>query len=233
MSRVRQNNATGKSLLIYGNRVKPQNKKYFAFPEGQIRAHLWTSRPGTRGASRSSLARDGERWTRKCLDERHGSVRQRRVVLTPRCWRQVGGSSPAGDGGKKADHQGERAISRKAIAQGMSDALRCPVCSCAHFLCTLRMRPRVQRAPGIPCALFNFEGEEYLQTSGATRRGIAKSCFPSLRAKRSNPSRRTKKEWIASSLLFLAMTGSPGRLTRLQDGQRHLRRAHHRSADCG
>src|SRR5207237_6289341 len=42
--------------------------------------------------------------------------------------------SPADDGGKKADHRGEHAISRKAIAQGMSDALRCPVCSCAHFL---------------------------------------------------------------------------------------------------
>jgi hypothetical protein len=35
MSRVRQNNATGKSLLIYGKCVKPQNKKYFAFPEGR------------------------------------------------------------------------------------------------------------------------------------------------------------------------------------------------------
>ena len=33
-------------------------------------------------------------------------------------------------------HRGERAISRKAIAQGMSDVLRCPVCSCAAFLCT-------------------------------------------------------------------------------------------------
>src|SRR5687767_10069346 len=29
--------------------------------------------------------------------------------------------------------RGEREISRKAIAQGMSDALRCPVCSCAAF----------------------------------------------------------------------------------------------------
>ena len=35
----------------------------------------------------------------------------------------------------------------------MSDVLRCPVCSCAHSLCTLRMRSRVQRASGIPCAL--------------------------------------------------------------------------------
>ena len=41
------------------------------------------------------------------------------------------------------------------------------------LLCTLHTRPRVQRASGIPCALFVFEGERYLQTSGATRRGIA------------------------------------------------------------
>ena len=30
--------------------------------------------------------------------------------------------------------RGEREISRKAIAQGMSDCLRCPVCSCAIFV---------------------------------------------------------------------------------------------------
>src|SRR5882672_11256985 len=105
-------------------------------------------------------------------NERHESVRQRRVVLTPRCWRQVGGSGPANDGGKRAVHRGERVISRKAIAQGVSDVLRCPVCSCAHFLCTLRMRSRVQRASGIPCALFIFGGERFQHNSGAMRRGI-------------------------------------------------------------
>ena len=57
-------------------------------------------------------------------NERRESVRQRRVVLTPRCWRQVGGSGPAGDGGKRAVLRGERVISRKAIAQGRPDALR-------------------------------------------------------------------------------------------------------------
>jgi hypothetical protein len=51
-------------------------------------------------------------------------------------------------------HRGERVISRKAIAQGMSDVLRCPVCSCAHFSLPMRMRPRVQRASGTPCALW-------------------------------------------------------------------------------
>jgi hypothetical protein len=34
-SHLRQSNPSGKSLLIYGNRVKPQYKKYFDFPEGR------------------------------------------------------------------------------------------------------------------------------------------------------------------------------------------------------
>ena len=68
-------------------------------------------------------------------DERDLSVRQKRVVLTPVCWRQVPKKLTLlrGDGGNRASaHRGERVISRKAIAQGMSDRLRCPVCSCAH-----------------------------------------------------------------------------------------------------
>src|SRR5437868_6996343 len=38
---------------------------------------------------------------------------------------------PGRNGGKRAVLRGEPVISRKAIAQGMSDVLRCPVCSCA------------------------------------------------------------------------------------------------------
>jgi hypothetical protein len=61
----------------------------------------------------------------------------------------------------------------------------------------------VQRASGVPCALFLFEGQTTCIASGAPRREIVKLCFyPSLRAKRSNPCRRKKKEWIASSLRF-------------------------------
>src|SRR2546423_14474303 len=48
--------------------------------------------------------------------ERHESVRQRRVVLTPHCWRRRWQQYMA--------HRGERVISRKAIAQGRPDALR-------------------------------------------------------------------------------------------------------------
>jgi len=41
------------------------------------------------------------------------------------------------------------------------------------FLCNLHTRPRVQRAPGFPCALC-LKGERSTQASGASRREIAK-----------------------------------------------------------
>src|SRR5258708_38680564 len=59
------------------------------------------------------------------------SVRRSRVVLTPRCWRQVAWRYSRSDGGKRAVHRGELAISRKAIAQGRPECSSCPVCSCA------------------------------------------------------------------------------------------------------
>jgi hypothetical protein len=49
--------------------------------------------------------------------------------------------------------RGEHDISRKAIAQGMSDASAALYARVRIFLRLLHTRPRVQRAPGIPCAL--------------------------------------------------------------------------------
>src|ERR1700712_5891166 len=40
---------------------------------------------------------------------------------------------------RKPVHQGERVISRKAVAQGRPGVLRCPVCSCA-FCCVQTAR---------------------------------------------------------------------------------------------
>src|SRR4029078_6214354 len=102
-------------------------------------------------------------YAKAATDERGRRVRQRRVVPTPRCWRQCTWRQQLSGrhGGKRAVLRGEYVISRKAIAQGMSDVLRCPVCSCAHSFYPLHMRPRVQRASGIPCALFSIEGEEF------------------------------------------------------------------------
>ena len=116
------------------------------------------------------------------LGERRRSVRQRRVVLTPHGWRRRWQQYMA--------HRGERVISRKAIAQGMPDVLRCPVCSCAHFFYPLRMRPRVQRASGIPCALWIQRTQEFQQTSGATRREIAATHLSTSSRRTPGPIRR-------------------------------------------
>ena len=114
----------------------PKIKNISLFPKTK-QWHYLPVPPDKRGA-RDRLERAVGCGGRGCVeDERHRRVRRRRVVLTPRRWRQVGGSGPADDGGKRAVHRGELVISRKATAQGMSDCLRCPVCSHAQplFLC--------------------------------------------------------------------------------------------------
>src|SRR5882724_10004153 len=56
----------------------------------------------------------------------------------------------------------------------MSDVSAEPVCSCAHFCTLLHTRPRVQRAPGIPCALALEGKENSEQASGRWSRENAK-----------------------------------------------------------
>ncbi|MBN8989356.1 MAG: hypothetical protein J0H42_13995, partial [Rhizobiales bacterium] len=66
--------------------------------------------------------------------------------------------------------RGEHVISRKAIAQGMSDVLRCPVCSCAHFLVHIAHETagaaRIRHSLRPPFE----EGGKKQQSSGAARR---------------------------------------------------------------
>ena len=78
---------------------------------------------------------DGMRWTllfrRASADEwtkAYGEVvwSWRRDAGAKPC-----GSFPQGDGDNKPAHWGEHEVSRKAIAQGMSECFRSPVCSCA------------------------------------------------------------------------------------------------------
>src|SRR5947208_10198774 len=46
-------------------------------------------------------------------------------------------SVPPATVAKEPAHRGEHEVSRKAIAQGMSECFRCPVCSCAPTMCIL------------------------------------------------------------------------------------------------
>jgi hypothetical protein len=88
-------------------------------------------------------------------DESTACGRRSRVVLTPRRWRQACGEDAAGDGGKKARSPGRaRYKPLKPLRAGMPGDPGVPVVAtlvCHHPLHT---RLRVQRAPGIPHALF-------------------------------------------------------------------------------
>jgi hypothetical protein len=113
----------------------PLCKNISLHPSGKSSLQVRAIPPHQRGVSRSSRTRDGVRWTRQRFacdgiagrversvsghrraDERCCSVRQNRVVLTPRRWRQVLRScvGPTGlrqnlsadDGGKRARSPG-------------------------------------------------------------------------------------------------------------------------------
>src|SRR3979490_591368 len=105
---ARQIDPTGKSVPIYGNRVKPRNQKYFAFPEGQIRAISTSipSRPQERIRIATIVGRAAGA-AGSADNERRESVRQRRVDSTPRGGRQVALKWPREDGGKRAVLRGE------------------------------------------------------------------------------------------------------------------------------
>src|SRR6266436_4817095 len=100
----------------------------------------------------------------KPLAETGCCVRRSRVVLTPRCWRQVCGGAQTQPGldvpysqttvTTKPGRRGEREVSRKTIARGMPGLLRCDRGDYARVLCFIsHARLRVHWAPGIPCAL--------------------------------------------------------------------------------
>ena len=54
---------------------------------------------------------------------------------------------------RKPGHRGERGVNRNPSRRESRIASAEPVCSCAFSCALLHARPRVQRAPGFPCAL--------------------------------------------------------------------------------
>jgi hypothetical protein len=104
--------------------VQPLLKKYSDFQKPEISLYPLPSCPTEgRFANVTNAGRDAVDAAAR-LTGVACSGRRRRVVLTPRRWCQVGGGNSAGDGGKKADHRGERGISRKPLRAGMSGDFR-------------------------------------------------------------------------------------------------------------
>ena len=141
-----------------------------------------------RPACRSSLTgRVSRERTAACKTNGVRRVRQNRVVPTPVAGAKLpvatsiqpdrSAIKPAATVARRIRLRGERGISRKTIAQGMPECLRCTCMLVCAFLCALlHTRPRVQRAPGIPCSL-RYRGRRFTQTSGRSRRENANAMF--------------------------------------------------------
>jgi hypothetical protein len=76
---------------------------------------------------------------------------------------------------KKPGHRGEREVSRNPSRRESRSVSAEPVCSCAFFCAFLHTRPRVQRAPGFPCALYFERSRPLHHTSGTSCRENAEA----------------------------------------------------------
>jgi hypothetical protein len=76
-----------------------------------------------------------------------------------------------------------------------------------QFSCASKhTRPRVQRAPGIPCALSSEGGTTNLQNSGKSCRENGHVCFHVFASEAKQSTYPLAALWIASSQALLAMT---------------------------
>jgi hypothetical protein len=150
--------------------VQTFTQKYSAFAVGQITDLSLRVSPDERGVAHVTNARvrcggrescDGRAWLMRTAK----SCGPDAPVLASSLWirsqatvarKPVTGESP------KETVKPSRRESRDASAG--------PVCSCAHFLVHLHTRPRVQRAPGFPCALCSRRRERYANLGHFTPR---------------------------------------------------------------
>jgi hypothetical protein len=112
-------------------------------------------------------------------DERAIRGRRSRVVLTPRCWRQVREGQLSLMTVARKPVTGESSKEAvKTIARGMPGDFRCDLtnaCALYHYLCTRGYR--AHWAPGIPCALCLERAGSLRQNSRGICGEIAKSCL--------------------------------------------------------
>jgi hypothetical protein len=141
---VRSTGITGKSLLIFRNRVKPRNQKYSAFVLTQINpiTPLVSRRMRGVGHRHERAVRcDGRRWrdrrTRRKRTAKSCGSGAAVLALSPREAKLLGG-----DGGKRAVLRGEHEVSRKAIAQGRPECFQLPCMLVCIFSSANRTRDR-------------------------------------------------------------------------------------------
>jgi hypothetical protein len=126
----------------------------------------WCSQGGLWSVSQHSAQTTGANARRSLLAKTGGCVRQNRVVLAPvagvklaeerRPNRVRQSFNPSATVTRQIRRRGERGISRQTIARGMPECSDCTCMLVCVFRTFLHTRPRVQQAPGIPCALYFF-----------------------------------------------------------------------------
>src|SRR5438477_13214181 len=128
---------TGKSLPICRNRVKPPNQNISLHNSGNQKYNSARLAPA-RGAYHDrhdtwGAGCDGRFGVRRFLTPDENAEAYGEVVWS---WRRdagakLAGSVPPATVTTSPLHRGEHEVSRKAVAQGMSECFRSPVCSCA------------------------------------------------------------------------------------------------------
>ena len=143
-----------------------------------------------------------------CTGRKRGSVRRNRVVLAPRPWRYVGGSSPPATGARKAAHRGEHEGNRKAIARGKPGL----------FGCTCSSYPRAffrtrgygcRRRPAFPAPLCPGNLAECANGRLRTNRPLLE--LSPLRPKATEPVVERGTAPVSSSTRTVARASSPDR----------------------
>jgi hypothetical protein len=140
-------NTTGKSLLVFRISVKPRNQKYFTwrFCKSELQLRRLIPEEGRRPSSLNvGMGCGGRFGVRRGFAPDENAEAYGEVVWS---WRRDAGAKLCGvfrgaTVAKKPVHRGEHEVSRKAIAQGMSECFRSPVCSCAPKCAILGTRDR-------------------------------------------------------------------------------------------
>ena len=125
---------------------------------------------------------------------------------------------------RSSDSPGRARISRKAIAQGRPECFRFTCMLVCAFPCaSMHTRPRVQRAPGLPCALCLKRARTICKTSDKACRENANACLLVVPANAGTHTPcRLFLENAADALLFQPMPGVMGPRVRGDDNRGSL-----------
>ncbi len=157
--------------------VQSSREKHSASVVGQISDLTPRVSPDERGVAQRHERAGRMRWTRRHAKDERGCSRTAKscgpgaptLALSP----QGMETSLRATVARKPGHRGEHEASRKTTAQGKPELLRL-TCGPTPVLFVAR-DPRVQPAPGFPCALSIERGSTKTRTSGILCRGNADS----------------------------------------------------------